>query len=347
MSDALGKLIKLLDQLLPFLATSPAWLRGWVYLLIALNFATIAAVSISYLVSREHNLEDESLQRFSIDRPAGNDEIPLGASRSWMIEGKFPIPSEKESVPTLSLEVLSLPDRSPAPQDGKARLDTVTGFWRFESAKFPGEGSYEVVATIARGNQTLPRMVQVKCTQKAEAYRNIIEKGRRARGASAAPVLSKHISLPALKTQLLTMDQQFWSQYSNSPDLAGALDTATKALDLLDPVLPQYPDDFDLQNYRAYFLKDYGMVERDLNHSQEAKTAWAEAGKMFEAIRQQKPDDPSAWNGLGSIAALSGDYGTALQYINKALQIQPSYAAAIEDRKNVLAMLELQKKERR
>src|SRR5262249_34641835 len=114
-----------------------------------------------------------------------------------------------------------------------------------------------------------------------------------------------------------------------------------------DPVLPQSPDDFELQNFRAYFLKDYGMVQRDLNHPQEAQTAFREAGKMFEAVRQQKPDDPSAWNGLGSVAALSGDYNTALHYINKALQIQPDYSAAIEDRKNILNLMQQQKTQHR
>jgi len=348
LGDALGKLIKFLDQLLPFLATAPAWLRGWVYVLVVLNFATIAAVSISYIVSKEQNLQDESLRRFTIDRPTGNEEIPLGASRSWMIEGKFPIPGDKESVPTLALEVLKLPDRDPAPQEGKARLDTVTGFWRFESAKFPSDGSYEIVATIARGNQTFPRMVQINCTQKAEAYRKIIDKGRRARGAATLSTeAQQHLSLPALKSKLAALDSKFWTQYGNGSDLAGALKTATNALDLLDPVLPQSPDDFELQNFRAYFLKDYGMVQRDLNHPQEAQTAFREAGKMFEAVRQQKPDDPSAWNGLGSVAALSGDYNTALHYINKALQIQPDYSAAIEDRKNILNLMQQQKTQHR
>lgn len=343
MADLLDKLIKFLNQLLPFLDTSPVWLRDWVYILVVLNFATIAAVSVSYLVSKEKHLQDESLQRFSVDRPAGNQEIPLGASRAWMIEGKFPIAVEKEDPPKLTLDVLKLPDREPIPQDGKARLDTVTGFWRFESAKFSGEGSYEIVATIARGAQTLPRMVQVKCLEKAAAYRNFVEQGREARGVSKLPVAAASVSLPDVKTKLAAMDQQFWKLYQTDNDLNGALGTASKALDSLDPVLPLFPDDFDLQNYRAYFLKDYGMVLRDLNRMPEARSAWQEAGKMFEAIRQQKPDDASAWNGLGSVALLTGDYNAALQYIDKALQIQPNYAEALQDRET--ALTELRKQE--
>jgi Flp pilus assembly protein TadD len=337
-TDALSKLIKFLDQLLPFLETSPAWLRAWVYILIVLNFVTVAGVSIAYLVSKEQRMQDESLDRFSIERPAGNEEIPLGAGRAWMIEGKFPLAADKQDPPQLTVDVLQLPDRMPFPQDGKPRLDTVQGFWRFESARFPGEGSYEIVATVARGSQTLPRMVQVKCLQKAAAYQAIIEKGREQRGA-AKLAAAKRAHLPEVKDKLAAMDLQFRKQYLEERDLNGALQTTSGALDLLEPLLPLHPDDFDLQNYRAYFLKDYGMVLRDLNRGAEAESAWQAAGKMFEAVRQQKPDDPSAWNGLGSVAALRGDYQAALQYIDQALRIAPNYEDARNDREQVLRAL--------
>jgi hypothetical protein len=77
MSDVLDRLLKLLDQLLPFLDSAPAWLRMWIYLLIVLNFVTIAGLSVSYLVSKQKRSESESFQHFSIDTPAAQALIPL------------------------------------------------------------------------------------------------------------------------------------------------------------------------------------------------------------------------------------------------------------------------------
>jgi len=341
-ADYLSKLAKFLDQLLPFLESSPAWLRTWIHLLIILNFLTIAGMAVAYLTSKEKHLQDESLQRFSVDQPAGNEEIPLGANRTWMLVGKLPVVEEKQDPVRVTVEVLKLPDRVPFPQEGIWRPNTVQGFWRFESAKFPGQGSYEIVATIARGSLTLPRIVQVKCVDKAAAYRDAVELGREVRGAVKLPEKVADVALPALKDQLAAMDYQFRKLYQMDRDLPAALQVAYAALDCLDPVLPLHPDDYQLQNYRAYFLKDYAMVMLDMNRTAEAESALGEAKRMFSAIREQKPDDPSAWNGLGSVAALQGDYHGALYYIDQALAIQKDYSEALSDREMVLNALRQQ-----
>jgi tetratricopeptide (TPR) repeat protein len=42
----------------------------------------------------------------------------------------------------------------------------------------------------------------------------------------------------------------------------------------------------------------------------------------------ERPLNESAWNGLGSIAAVRGDFAQALRYIDHALEINPGYAYA-------------------
>jgi len=56
-----------------------------------------------------------------------------------------------------------------------------------------------------------------------------------------------------------------------------------------------------------------------------------EAEKMFRAVLDQDPDDAGAWNGLGSVTGLRGEYRKALQYIEKALEIKPDYQEAQSD----------------
>jgi cytochrome c-type biogenesis protein CcmH/NrfG len=55
---------------------------------------------------------------------------------------------------------------------------------------------------------------------------------------------------------------------------------------------------------------------------------------------RENPRDAGAWNGLGSIEALRGNFRTAIEYIDTALKIEPDYDAAIEDRAMVLRMME-------
>jgi tetratricopeptide (TPR) repeat protein len=78
---------------------------------------------------------------------------------------------------------------------------------------------------------------------------------------------------------------------------------------------------------------------RDQGRAADANRALDESGKMFEAIHQQDPHDPAAWNGLGSVAAIRGDYQTALLYINAALKIKPDYAEAAHDKAAIQRVL--------
>jgi hypothetical protein len=92
---------------------------------------------------------------------------------------------------------------------------------------------------------------------------------------------------------------------------------------LLDEVLPLQPDNYDLQTARAYFLKNYAMVTRDLKRPEEARAALNEAQLMFQALVKQQPQDTNAWNGPGSVFMLSGHPQEALWFGQRALDLAP------------------------
>jgi tetratricopeptide (TPR) repeat protein len=278
-----------------------------------------------------------SLEYFSIDRPENNEELPLDETQSWILEGSFS--KELEQPPKISVEVFKLlPEKQPISQTGQLRISTVRGFWRFESAKFAGEGSYEVVVTASIDGTSDWHSIHVKCLQKAAAYRQAIDRDREYRGVSRLVLVTpEEVPLAQLKQELSQMQKRFFEVYPH--DLDGALDNISKTLDVLDPVLPLFPNDFYLQNVRAYTFKNYAMVMRDLKQPEEFERALREAERMFEAIRQQNPEDAGAWNGLGSVAALRKDPHRALEYIEKALELKPDYPEAIQDWNTVTRML--------
>ena len=278
---------------------------------------------------------------FSIDRPAPDEQLPLGTSQTWMLEGRLQLASgapAEGDVPTIDVEVFTLPERHPVPQDGQVRLSTERGLWRFESARFAGEGDYEVLATVSFGDKSDWRSVNVECLSKGAAFRKAIENDRAVRGVGALIDATMDASqLAALKQELYALQEDFFRLFPG--DLDGAEAKIVRTLDLLDPVLPSHPNDWFLQNLRAYAFKNYAMVMRNKGKVEAFDHALDEAESMFEIVRQQQPDDPAAWNGLGSVALLRGEPDHALVYIDRALEIQPDYGAARHDREIALQML--------
>src|SRR5580658_5677203 len=151
MSDAPSKFLNFLDNLLPFLAVCPPWLKIWIYVLILLNFITIAGVAVYYLRAKEISLDEGSLKHFSIDLPANSQEIPLGNAGTMLVSGTLP----KAKGADVALEILKLPERQSIPQTAPQKAtSTFDGHWWFEAAKFAGFGPYEIKVTASLEGET-------------------------------------------------------------------------------------------------------------------------------------------------------------------------------------------------
>jgi tetratricopeptide (TPR) repeat protein len=296
--------------------------------------AVVCAVSALAL---RPNSKSKPLEGFSVDRPENGEELPLDETQSWTLEGQYP--KDLEETANIDVEILKLPEGRSIPQAGKLHRSTIKGFWRFAPVNFDGEGTYEVVVSVSGDGEEDFHSINVRCLEKAAVYESAIVKDRQIRGVSPLVVATREeVSLGQLKQELNQMQKQFFELYPH--DLDGALEIVYETFDALDPVLPIFPDDYYLQNVRAYNFKNYAMVMQKLNNPEEFERALKEAEKMFEVIRQQNPDDASAWNGLGSVALLRNDPDKALNYIDMALELNPNYPAAKKDRETALTMKE-------
>lgn len=343
-SDA-NKFTHYLDQFLPFLESAPIWLKMWIYILIVLSFLTLAAISISYLATKDRRISESSLKYFSVINPQDKGEIPLGESQTWILEGKFPVIEDDELARTVRIEVdvfETEPVRKEIDQSGKIRISTIDGIWSYESARFAGEGLHEIVVSAFVGARNVYRRLKVNCIAKSASYRKSIENDRQIRGAQKLVLANPdEVSLPTVYQELYKMQNDFFVHFPR--DLEQSQITISQTLEIVDGLLPQFPNDLYLQNVRAYTFKNYAMVMEQVNRQTEFERALNEAAGMFEAIREQNPRDAAAWNGLGSVFLLRRDPQTALRYINRALEISPNYKEALHDKNIALTMIEEQK----
>jgi tetratricopeptide (TPR) repeat protein len=121
---------------------------------------------------------------------------------------------------------------------------------------------------------------------------------------------------------------------------AEALENVYRSLAFLNRVSPRYPQDPYLQLVRGYLHKNEAMALIRLKRRKEAGEALAKADRVFAAIRQEGEwRMAGAFNGAGSVSAVSGRYEQALAYIDRALELAPEYGAALEDRKTVLGRM--------
>ena len=144
-------------------------------------------------------------------------------------------------------------------------------------------------------------------------------------------------SLQEAKQEITEKQNEYFTLYPQRP--ADALELAQKVLDHLDRISPQYPKDPDLQLLRGYFHKNEAMALRDLRRGVEFRESLVKADRVFSTMIRERPDDAGAWNGKGSVEALRGNFEKALRYVDKALEIDPNYWAAKEDRKEILKYL--------
>ncbi len=145
-------------------------------------------------------------------------------------------------------------------------------------------------------------------------------------------------SLEEAKQEITEKQNEYFALYPQRP--ADALELAQKVLNHLDRISPQYPKDPDLQLLRGYFHKNEAMALRDLGRRAEFRKSLVKAARVFSTMIRERPDDAGAWNGKGSIETLRAHFDKALHYIDKALEIDPNYWAAKEDRKEILKHLE-------
>jgi len=343
MSDSPSKFISFLDQLLPFLTASPMWFRYWVHGLILLNFLTLAGLAIVYLSSREKATDEGSLSYFSIATPVDGQQIPLGDDGTWMLTGTLPKAKDAD----FSMQVLKLPSGQPIPQTGQKIKSSFDGHWSFETARFDGFGSYEIKATGLLNGESLVRTVTVTCYDKATAYKLSIEREKKFRPGADMISLPQGAASAAEETgELGRLQNDFLAVYSapqplSNQELQKALALANQGLDLIGSILPLWPNNLDMQNFRAFFLKDYAMVAQDL-HRPEVSQALDEARLMFEAVEEQNPQDFNAWNGLGSVYLMSGQPTKALFFIKRALELAPENPYAQNDLANAMAQIKSQ-----
>jgi len=144
---------------------------------------------------------------------------------------------------------------------------------------------------------------------------------------------------PLNQTRQELMEMQYEYFKLLKPDPEAALQLAYKALDILDRVLPLYPQDSNLLLLRGYYHKNAAMAWRNLNNRQQYARALQKADQVF---RTMLGEVAGAWNGLGSVMALTGQLQNALYCIDRALELDPSFAAAQRDRAQVVALMEKQ-----
>lgn len=126
----------------------------------------------------------------------------------------------------------------------------------------------------------------------------------------------------------------------DNENVAEALDQTQKTQAYPNRVLPLYPQDPDLKVTRGYLFKNEAMALVRLGRYQEAEAALNQGEAIFRTMIDEQPRDAGAWNGLGSIEAVQGNFEKAHEYIDEALKILPDYQAAIHDHEQILARLE-------
>ncbi len=145
------------------------------------------------------------------------------------------------------------------------------------------------------------------------------------------------LSLGDAQRELYRLQTAYFEVLDTSP--AEALDLAQRAAQMLDRAMPLYPQDPWLKVTRGYVDKNRSMALSRLGRDDEAGTALAEAERTFVTMLEEDPHDAGAWNGRGSVAALRGEYRRSLEFIDRALEINPDYQEARSDRADVVSRL--------
>ncbi len=145
--------------------------------------------------------------------------------------------------------------------------------------------------------------------------------------------------LTDLRNKLAEMEARYFQLIEHSPQKA--LNVARQALSVLDDQMPRYPQDVYLQLVRGYFLKNEAMALRDIGDSDGFIKSLDKAERVFNTMQDEsKMHLASACNGIGSVELLRQHFKEAVQWIDRALELEPNYGAALHDREIALAYLQ-------
>jgi tetratricopeptide (TPR) repeat protein len=146
------------------------------------------------------------------------------------------------------------------------------------------------------------------------------------------------VPLQLVLEKLFPMQEQFFDLLGPQPQ--AALQLADDALVILDRELPRHPQDAYLQLLRAYFNKNEAQALSSLGNSAASEQALERAERGFQTMCDElEVQLAGAYNGMGSVFAERGDFASALAFIDRALALQPDYAAALQDREAVLSAM--------
>jgi tetratricopeptide (TPR) repeat protein len=141
--------------------------------------------------------------------------------------------------------------------------------------------------------------------------------------------------LDDLHREVLAAEQRYWTLL-DANRRADALEAAQRQLATLDRISPLYPDDILLQIERGYAHKNCSIVLGELGRGREADAALERSDAVFTTLLEEYPENPSAWDGKGSIVWMRGQPREALPYFERALELDPGYEAARRNRDAIL-----------
>ena len=145
-------------------------------------------------------------------------------------------------------------------------------------------------------------------------------------------------SLTVLQNRLAEIESHYFESIAEQP--GEALTLAQQALSLLDEQMPRYPQDIHLQMLRGYFLKNEAMAQRDVGNQDGFQKSLEKSERVFKTmLEESKMHLASAFNGMGSVELLRERFEEALAWIDRALELFPSYQAALHDRQIALQYL--------
>ncbi len=213
---------------------------------------------------------------------------------------------------------------------GKRRLNNPKDILRMEvTLALAGKGT---VIPVLVGGSDMPPEDKLPDTLKALSRRQavVLRDNQWTKDVEALIDRINELILPTLEDtpqsqahQVAHEMQLRYFKLLESSSASEALDLTYKTHDYLDKVLPLYPHDSYLKVVRGYLYKNAAMALQALNRIKEANAALDEGEIIFRAMLEERPDDDGAWNGLGSVEAVRGNYEKAVEYIDRALELDP------------------------